>query len=441
MRDRFRKYLADNSMLHKHSQVLLAVSGGIDSMAMTDLFRKENISIAIAHCNFSLRGKESDLDEKFVSEYAVKNNIPFFSIRFATKDYARKHGMSIQMAARELRYTWFEKIRSEHNFDHIAVAHNLNDNIETFLINLGRGTGLSGLTGMKPVSNNIIRPLLFATRSEIETYGKSNGLKFREDSSNADTKYTRNKLRHKVIPVLKEINQSFESAVSETIIRLRQTETLLENYVSSVRDELIIIKGNETKFDRIKLSKLTGNKTLIFELFSPYGLKGSQVKDLLNVIKGRTGSQIFTTSHRILRDREEIIIVPAENNETGSYIITCTEDLVNVPVIKSFKSVQNSKKTRITGENCTAFLDEERLEYPLTIRIWENGDYFIPFGMTSRKKVSDFLPDSKLSLIEKDKVMVLTSNGKIAWIIGRRIDNRFRITPETRKILVLTAVD
>jgi len=437
MKERFRKYLSSCSVSGKDKPVLLAVSGGIDSMVMTDLFVKEKIRIVIAHCNFSLRGQESDGDEDFVKKYAQKHKIPFRSVRFDTKQYAEKNSLSIQMAARELRYSWFEKMRIKENCDFTAVAHNLNDNIETLLINLTRGTGLSGLTGIKQVNGSIIRPLLFATRYEIEEYSKSHRIHYREDRSNADTKYTRNKLRHKVIPVLKDINPFFETAIAETIKRLGETDKLLEKYINSIRSELISNDSIDIRIDCKKLNQLTDNETLIFELFRIYGLRGNQVKDLINIIKGKTGKQLNTESHRILKNRASIIVIPisAENDE--NYIITDLNELRELQFIKSCRSVRPGKNFIIPGDAGTACLDEASLVFPLKIRKWEKGDYFYPFGMTGRKKVSDFLTDTKLSLIEKDKVRILESNGKIAWIIGKRIDNRFRITPETKKILII----
>jgi len=437
MKERFRKYLSSCSVSEKDKSVLLALSGGIDSMVMMDLFAKEKIRIVIAHCNFALRGQESDGDEDFVKKYAQKHKIPFRSVRFDTKQYAEKNGLSIQMAARELRYSWFEETRIKENCDFTAVAHNLNDNIETLLINLTRGTGLSGLTGMKQVNGSIIRPLLFATRSEIEEYSKSHRIQYREDRSNADTKYTRNKLRHKVIPVLKDINPSFETAIAETIKRLGETDKLLEQYIKSARSELISNDSIDIRIDCKKLNQLTDNETLIFELFRIYGLRGNQVKDLINIIKGKTGKQLNTESHRILKNRASIIVIPISAENEESYIITDLNELTKLQFIKSCRSVRPGKNFIIPGDTGTACLDEASLVFPLKIRKWEKGDYFYPFGMTGRKKVSDFLTDTKLSLIEKDKVRILESDGKIVWIIGKRIDNRFRIKPETKKILII----
>ena len=433
----FRKYIANNNMLKKGSKVLLAVSGGIDSMVMTHLFKSAGINSGIAHCNFSLRGKESELDEDLVREYAIKNNTPFYSIRFETKVYASENGLSVQMAARELRYKWFEETRLLYGYDLIAVAHNLNDNIETLFINITRGTGISGLTGIRPVSNRIIRPLLFLTRAEIENYCKKHHIQFREDKSNSDTKYTRNKIRHLVIPVLKEINPAIEKTLNETIERLRGTDELVERYISDLRARISTTKEKECSFDLEQLLSYLSDKTVLFELFRPFGLSGSQVNDLCDVIQGKTGGQLFTASHRIIKNRNKIIISPNEMMTEYSYRINTAEELKNVPGIQSVELIELENNFVIPEDKLIACLDEIEIDFPLIVRKWNGGDFFYPLGMKHKKKLSDFLIDNKLSLLEKEKIMVLESGGRIAWIIGERIDGRFRIKSTTKRAIII----
>ncbi|HAM10002.1 MAG: tRNA lysidine(34) synthetase TilS [Bacteroidetes bacterium GWE2_41_25] len=437
MQKEFERYIADNNMLDKNSLVLMAISGGIDSMVMAYLFKSAGIRSGIAHCNFSLRGKESDLDEDLVRRFADENNIPFFSTRFKTKDYASANGLSVQMAARELRYQWFEETRLRNGYDLIAVAHNLNDNIETLLINLTRGTGISGLTGIRPVSNSIIRPLLFATRSEIEICSKKHNIPFREDRSNADTKYTRNKIRHLVIPVLKEINPAIERTLSETIGRLSGTGELVERYISNLRDSISITKKNICSFDLNKLNSYLTDKTVLFELFRPYGLSGSQLNDLSDVIHGKTGGQLFTVSHRIIKNRNKIIISPNEQISEYSCHINKAKELKNVPGIESVKFKKLTGNFVIPDDKLIACLDAEETGFPVIVRRWEKGDFFYPLGMRHKKKLSDFLTDKKLSLLEKEKILVLESGGRIAWVIGERIDARFRIKPSTTRAIII----
>ncbi len=435
----FREYISESKMPEPGCSILLAVSGGIDSMVMADLFLKADYKTGIAHCNFSLRGKASDFDEKLVKNYATANNIPFFSIRFKTKEYAIKKGISVQMAARELRYEWFEKIRIENGYNYIAVAHNLNDNIETLLINLARGTGITGLAGIRPVSVNIIRPLLFATRADIEDYCKKNKIKYREDSSNAETKYTRNRIRHIIIPELKKINPSIEKTLGETIIRLRETDDLLSGVINGIRNTLSVCEEGKISYYVEKLKNYLQENIVLFEIFRPYGLSGSQTGDLKDVIIGKTGGQLFTSTHRIVKNRNMVVVSPIEKMTNPVYIIPSIEELKGIPFISSATSVKISSGFALTDNKLTAFIDENEVEYPVIIRKWQNGDFFYPLGMKTKKKVSDFLIDIKKSLTEKERIYVLESGGKIAWVIGERIDDRFRIKPSSKKALIIKA--
>ena len=281
MVEEFRKYIAENNLFNPSDRVLLAVSGGIDSMVMAHLFLAINASTGIAHCNFNLRGPESDEDEAFVKDFASLHKIPFFSESFDTTGFASEKGISIQMAARELRYRWFEEIRLKNNFYCISVAHNLNDNVETFLLNLTRGSGIAGLTAMKPKHKNLIRPLLFATRSSIVEYCNFNKIDFREDRSNAETKYKRNKIRHIIIPKFKEINPSFETTIIETAERLNEINEIISGHISGLRDKVTIVNKNSISFKINILQGLSPRLTLLYELFRPYGVAKGQLDDLV----------------------------------------------------------------------------------------------------------------------------------------------------------------
>ena len=436
----FLKYIEKNKICRKEDRILLAVSGGIDSMVMAHLFISGGFKPAIAHCNFSLRGEESDKDEKLVRKLASDYNIPLYFERFETKKYAREKGISVQMAARELRYKWFETIRSLNNFDFVAVAHNLNDNIETLLINLVRGTGISGLTGMKPVSNRIIRPVLFATRHRIEEYCDLYRIPFREDRSNSDTKYTRNKIRHLVIPVLKEINSSVETTLDETAGRLSDTNEILKCYLEIIKEQATGKKGKSLTFNIKELQPFLHNKTLIFELFSPYGIKGSAVHDLVNVISGETGGRIITSTHSIIKNREELIIFPLSEKIHKIYCeINNTKEFTVAPGIESADIVAVTPGFKIPDEKETACIDLKKISFPLIIRRWEKGDSFFPLGMKNRKKLSDYFIDKKFSAFEKEEALILESLGEIIWIIGERIDDRYKITPSTTEVLRIKA--
>jgi tRNA(Ile)-lysidine synthase len=436
----FKKFIDENSLIKPCQRVLLAVSGGIDSMVMADLFLQSGYKTGIAHCNFSLRGDESDNDEEMVRNYSSIHKIPFHTIRFDTKAFAKKKGLSVQMAARELRYTWFEEIRKENGYDLIAVAHNLNDNIETLLINLIRGTGITGLTGMKPASNRIIRPVLFASRLDIISYCDQQNISFREDKSNSDTKYTRNKIRHLVIPVLKEINPSIENTLNETAERFTDLNEILSDYISVIRDSVSEQKGELITFNISTLKTYLHNKTVLFELFKPYGITSLLLKDLTSVIDGKTGGMIITGTHRIIKNRKEIIISYEAAEKNDSYSIEDLSDFQKVPEIKTADIFDITDKFEIPKDSSSACLDYDKILFPLLIRKWKTGDYFYPLGMNRKKKLSDYFIDKKYSKFDKEKKLILESDGKIVWIIGDRIDNRFRITESTKKALIIKAL-
>jgi tRNA(Ile)-lysidine synthase len=437
---KFKKYIAEHNLFMPGDKILLAVSGGIDSMVMTHLFMNAGIAMGIAHCNFSLRFAESDKDEELVSEFAAKNNIEFFTTRFDTKPYAGEHGLSVQMAARELRYRWFENIRKEHGYDAIAVAHNLNDNIETLLINLIRGTGIAGLTGMKPASHNIIRPLLFATRKEIVSYCEKNSINYREDMSNADTKYLRNRIRHQIIPLLKEINPSIESTLNETADIFSGINEVVFDYITLLRGNISRQEKECTLFKASQLTPYLKNKAVIFELFRPFGIAELSLNDLINIVKGKTGSRLFTGSHLILKNRDEIVVSSLNGKEDKLRMIYKPLDLKQIKQVESVRSVKVTENFKIPHETSSACIDEDKLVFPLTVRKWRPGDFFFPLGMKNKKKLSDYFTDNKYSLIDKDNSLILESDSKIVCILGERIDDRFRITDKTRKALIIKTV-
>jgi tRNA(Ile)-lysidine synthase len=437
MIDEFKKFSSENNLIRGDDKILLAVSGGIDSMVMAHLFHKLNYKTGIAHCNFSLRGTESDKDEEMVRQFAYKNSIPFYSTRFETKAYAKNNRLSVQMAARDLRYNWFEEVRLNNGYDSIAVAHNLNDNIETLLINLIRGTGLTGMTGMRPVSNKLIRPLLFATRKDIDIYCSQNKIDYREDQSNADTRYTRNKIRLLVIPVLKEINPSIEITLNETAERFSGLNEIVSEYISRLRESISEEKEHFIAFSISHLKTYLHNKALLFELFRPFGITNVLITDLIKVIEGKTGGQIITDTHRIMKNRREILVSDEKTAGDTVYTIKNVLDFCIFPGISSARLVRITNSFEIPSDPHTACIDSEKVSFPLIIRKWKAGDHFFPLGMKLKKKLSDYFIDNKYSRFDKENIFVLESAGKIVWIIGIRIDDRFRITDSTKKGLLL----
>jgi tRNA(Ile)-lysidine synthase len=437
MIEEFNRFIFENNLIKQGDKILLAVSGGIDSMVMAHLFLRRNHKDGIAHCNFSLRGKESDKDEELVRQFAADNNIPFYTIRFETKTYSKINRLSVQMAARELRYNWFEEIRKQNGFDSIAVAHNLNDNIETLLINLIRGTGLAGMAGIKPLNNNIIRPLLFASRQDIQTYCDKNKIVFREDRSNADTKYTRNKIRHLVLPVLKEINPSVEVTLNETAERFSGFNEIVSEYISQLRETIAEEKEHIISYNISLLKTHLHNKAVLYELFKPYGVTNSKLIDLIKVIDGRTGGQIITDTHRIIKNRKEIIVSDEAYMQETSYTIADTEAFCIYPGISSARNVKISDTYEIPSDPQIACIDLQKISFPVLIRKWKPGDYFYPLGMKQKKKLSDYFIDNKYSRFDKETIFILESDGKIVWLIGDRIDDRFKITGSTKKGLLI----
>jgi tRNA(Ile)-lysidine synthase len=440
MIEEFRQFIKDNKLVGKSDRILLAVSGGIDSMVMAHLFLSISARISIAHCNFNLRGTESIDDEAFIKRFASENKIPFFSESFDTTGFATEKGISIQMAARELRYRWFEEVRIKNHFSYVSVAHNLNDNVETFLINLTRGTGIAGLTGMKPKVRNIIRPLLFASRKAIVEYSNSNQIDFREDRSNAETKYTRNKIRHIIIPHFKEINPSFENTLIETAERLNEINEIVTGHISTIREKVSSETDNSIVFKISALKRLSPKQTLLFELFRPYGISKNQVEELVKLIDGKTGSQLRTSGYRIIKDRKELVVFKDEAESEKHFVVTGMDDFKKYPGCISAVIVDVEPGFRIPDSANVACLDAGKVTFPMIIRSWNHGDSFYPLGMKQKKKLSDFFIDTKYSVFKKERCRILESEGRIVWIINDRIDNRFKITPETKKALIISFI-
>lgn len=435
MLNRFKKFIAEKNLFLSENRILLAVSGGIDSVVMCELFHLSNFKFAIAHCNFQMRGKDSDSDEKFVKELAEKYKVKCFSKKFNTKKYAAEKKISVQMAARELRYEWFEKIRNENRLDYISIATQKNDEIETALLNFTRGTGISGLHGIFPKRGNIIRPLLFATRKEILEFAAEKKLRWREDKSNLSEHYLRNKIRHKIIPVLKEINPNLEQSFSETIEKIREAEEVFHQQIEDKKKEIF---KNEHCIEIHKLLQLSPLKTYLFEFLKPYNFNETVVEKIISSLKKQSGKKFFSETHFIIKDRKYLLINADRVSNTvniGEEIIYENTKRINSPLRLKFQ-IADKKDFKLIKDEKFAFLDYEKLKFPLVLRQWKSGDWFIPFGMKGKKKISDFLIDEKISLAEKEKIFVLVSFGKIIWVAGKRIDENFKVTEKTKKIFI-----
>jgi tRNA(Ile)-lysidine synthase len=432
MFDLFKNQLSDTVAFLKRKKLLLAVSGGIDSMVMTDLFLKGGFEIGIAHCNFNLRGSESDADQDFISLYAEKNKIEFHSAKFDTEAFARDNRLSIQQAARQLRYAWFLELLETNGYDHLLTAHHADDNLETFLINLSRGTGLEGLTGIPAQNGKIVRPLLPFSRDEIEKYANENSIEWREDSSNASDKYLRNKIRHDIVPVLKSLNPGFLNSFAETLVHLQQSQSMVRDASNLVYKEVVIEKENKIIFKIFDLKRLPNYKAYLYHWLCDFGFTAWD--DSYALVDAQSGKQVFSDGFRLLKDREILILTPIEDADHQSYVIEKGQEEVTQPVslaICPATGIGDADKNRI-------FVDADTLQFPLKIRKWQEGDYFFPFGMGGKKKIGKFFKDEKFSLVDKANAWLLCSAGEIVWIIGHRADGRFKVTDNTTNILQIT---
>ena len=436
---RLQDFVAAEDLFSAGNHLLVAVSGGIDSMVLLHILQNTGHKLSVAHCNFKLRGADADADEAFVKAYCKKHKLALHAESFKTKEVAKQNGESIQMAARRLRYEWFEALTRIHAYDYIATAHNANDVAETFFVNLSRGTGLSGLTGIKPKIGNLVRPLLFATRAEIEAYAKANRIKWREDKSNQSVKYRRNLIRHKVVPVFEKINPSFNNSIVKTIARLEQSNTVLKQFIDGALEDVITAKGDKIYIEIAQLKKLQPLGLYLFELLHPYGFNTEQIEDIEQALQRQTGQYFIADEYELLHDRGFLIIRPKKQREVKEYTIEKGTKAIEKPVKLSFNVKTFTDKINLKQPANVALLDFDKLKFPLTLRRWRVGDRFQPFGMTQSKLLSDFFKDSKLSQEEKDEVWLMESGGKIAWIVGYRTDNRFRVTDKTNVVITITA--
>lgn len=431
MLNKLKKHIDQNFPFLEKSKLLLATSGGIDSMVLIHLFNKLNCSIALAHCNFQLRGLESFGDQNFVQEYANANGIRLFLTQFDTEAFANDYKLSTQIAARELRYNWFYELLETENYDYILTAHHADDNIETFLINLSRGTGLEGLVGIPAQNNKIIRPLLPFTREQIVEYANENNIQWREDSSNASDKYLRNKIRHHLVPLLKDLNPQFMESFQKTQSHLSESQELVEDAAIMVYQQVAREAGETIVFDLNQLKRLSNYKSYLYQWLHEFGFTAWD--DIYNLVDSQSGKQIFSPNYRLLKDREQLILSPILlDEESSTYFIEKDLREINIPLNLVFCKADNIS----IGSNSVIFVDEDRLVYPLILKKWEEGDSFQPFGMNGKsKKLSKLFKDEKLSLLEKENCWILWSENQIVWAVGIRQDERFRINDSTQNIL------
>ena len=437
MLQKFKQHINLNFPFLKDKKLLIAISGGLDSVVLTHLFNKINIGeIALAHCNFKLREKESGLDEEFVFNLSQKTSNQIFTIIFDTKKIAKQHKTSTQITARELRYNWFKELVKKHDFDFVLTAHHADDNLETFLINLTRGSGLDGFTGIPAINGNIVRTLLPFSRAEILNYAKENNIDWREDASNASTKYVRNKIRHKVLPVLKEINPSLLETFSKSIENLKEAQTIIADRIEEVSQKIISSEEDNLKINIEQVKELSNPKAYLFQFLKDYNF--TEWNDVYHLLEAQAGKQLYSKTHRLLKDRTHLILSKLENNDVLEEVLISE----NLSEIKHPIQLTFSEVSKLNEQNKqTIYVDKDLLNYPLSLRKKQNGDYLYPQGMTGKKKLSKYFKDEKFSLLDKENTWLLcNANNTIIWVIGYRQDRRFSATQSTKKHLKITTL-
>ncbi|MDB5117079.1 MAG: tilS [Mucilaginibacter sp.] len=433
---KFTDFIEQNNLFEPDSSVLAAVSGGMDSVLMVHLLKASGYNFGIAHCNFQLRGDESTTDQEFCKQLAQQNNVPFHTINFDTLQYAADKKMSIQMAARELRYQWFEQIRQQHNYSSVALAHHQNDTIETILLNLVRGTGIAGLHGILPKNGALVRPLLGFTRDEIQAIITKNKISYVEDSSNSSVKYARNKLRHEVIPKLKELNPALENTFENNLKHFRDLETLLELRLAELREELMIANGDEIHLQLESVKKLNPQRLLLFKLLQEYGFNETTIDDLISVLNKHSGKVFESAGFTLILDREKLILTKKNTVNAEQVSISNTDHTVNYGRYK-LTLLHDDTPLIIKDNPLAVSVDADRLIYPLTVRAWQQSDSFYPLGMKTRKKLSDFFIGQKIPLHQKNEIpLLINGNGEIIWVGGYRPDERYKVNDNTKKVTI-----
>ena len=435
---KFTWFIKKENLFQAKDKLLLAVSGGVDSVVLCELCKQAGFNFVIAHCNFQLRGEESERDEQFVRDLAKKYNVGIFVKKFDTEQYAEEKKVSVQVSARELRYEWFNSLITGKQLDWIVTAHHANDNIETLLINFFKGTGISGLRGILPSHDKIIRPLLFARKEELLAYAKENHLDYVEDSSNTSDKYTRNYFRNQLIPSVQKVFPRAEDNLLNNIERFRDIEMLYRQSVELHKKKLLEQKGSEIHIPVLKLLQSEPLSTITYEIIKDFGFTPNQTDEVVKLLNSDSGKYVQSASHRVLRNRKWLIISPADTIVAENILIEEADKSVEYAGGKLKIEKLTTYHSQLTTDHTVAMLDAHGITFPILLRKWKQGDYFYPLGMNKKKKLSRFFIDQKLSLTEKENIWVLEMNKKIIWIVGKRIDDRFKITPKTKSIVKIS---
>ena len=430
-------YINSQNLLSPGARLIVGLSGGADSVVLLYVLHQLGYECVVAHCNFHLRGEESLRDELFAKSFSESLDIPFHKIDFETKTYAADKGISIEMAARELRYEWFEKLRSEFNAEAVVVAHHQNDSVETFLLNLIRGTGIHGLTGIKPKSVFVIRPFLCLSREEILSYAEQKNLSYVVDSSNLQDDYIRNKIRLNILPEMQTINSSVMQAILRTMKNLKQVAGIYDSDIDIAKEQVFDIEKGEISIS--KLQSYIEPEALLYEILKPFGFNPVVIDEIMRSLTGQSGKIFYAPEFQLIKDREYLLIVPKSDNilNEDTYEISRNSGILHHPFLLTVDFEENIPALNIIKEKKIAYFDAHLLKFPLTLRRWKAGDRFIPFGMKGSRKLSDYFNDKKISVIDKKNIWLLCSGDDIIWIVGERTDNRYRITDTTMEVCIL----
>ena len=437
MKEQIQQYIIQHQLLSGEKPVVVGISGGADSVALLHILVSLGYKCIAAHCNFNLRGDESSRDEQFTTDFTQRLQVPLCKISFETNKYAQENRLSVEMAARELRYRWFEELLNTYDADAVAVAHHRDDSVETLLINLTRGSGITGLTGIKPKNGNVVRPLLCVSREDIYAYIENNGLEYVTDSSNSSDIYTRNFIRLKVIPLLEEINPSVKASLARTANHLYDASLIYNHSIEEARR--VIIQNNRLSISA--LLSFPAPATILYEMLKSYGFSRTVCESIFTVLDKDSGKIFYSSTHRLLKDRSDLLIDVLSGEDNRAYQINLEDDNVDLPVELKPEIVVIKEDYQIEKDKKFAYFDFDKLSFPLVLRHWQEGDWFVPFGMKGKKKISDYFSDKKFSLFDKEKTWLLCSGQDVIWIVGERTDNRYRIEKTTKRVLKLKFID